>query len=103
MLTSALMRTLLVAIPAGLWLAQGHASLGQTLELVAGVALVTWAWIALRSTRKAMPETDPAQQPVALTRRGDCRLERTQRGRPPRDLHCPASGATSLARRSTRR
>jgi hypothetical protein len=103
MLTSALMKTLLVAIPAGLWLAQGHASLGQTLELVAGVALVTWAWIALRSRRKAVPATEPAPPPVALTRRGDCRIERPPPGRLARDLRCPASRATALARRSTRR
>jgi hypothetical protein len=97
------MKTLLVAIPAGLWLAQGHASLGQTLELVAGVALVTWAWIALRSTRKAVPATEPAPPPVALTRRGDCRIARTPPGRLARDLRCPASRATAPARRSTRR
>jgi hypothetical protein len=103
MLTSALMKTLLVAIPAGLWLAQGHASLGQTLELTAGVALVTWAWITLRSPRKAVPLTEPAPPPVTLTRRGDCRIERPPPGRLARDLRCPASRATALARRSTRR
>jgi hypothetical protein len=103
MLTGAVMKTLLVALPAGLWLAQGHASLGQTLELIAGVALVTWAWIALRSSPQGLPATEPAQPPVALARRGDCRLERSPPGRLARDLRCPASRATAPARRSTRR
>lgn len=102
--TSALMKTLLVAIPAGLWLAQGQASLAQTLALLAGAALVTWAWIVLAGApRTALPATEPAQQPVALARRGDCRLERTPPGRLARDLRCPASRPTALARRSTRR
>jgi hypothetical protein len=101
--TSALMKTLLVATPAGLWLAQGHASPGQTLELVAGAALVTWAWIALSARREPIGAAVPATPLIALTRRGDCRIERTPRGRLARDLRCPASRATSLARRSTRR
>jgi hypothetical protein len=104
MLTSALMKTLLVATPAGLWLAQGHAGLGQTLALAAGAALATWAWIALAgAAREPIPTTEPASQPVTLVRRGDCRLERTPTGRLARDLRCPAFRATSLARRSTRR
>jgi len=103
MVTSALTKTVLVAIPAGLWLAQGHASLGQTLELVAGVAFVTWAWTVLGSPRQGVRAIEPAPPPVALTRRGDCRLERTPPGRLARDLRCPASRAAALARRSTRR
>ena len=103
MATSALMKTLLVAIPAGLWLARGHASLGQTLALVAGAALVTWAWIALSARREPLGAAVPATQPVALTRRGDCRIERTAGRRLARDLRCPASRTTALARRSTRR
>ena len=102
MLASALTKTLLVAIPAGLWLTQGHTSLGQTLALLAGAALVTWAWIALSSPREPMHWPEPATQPVVLTRRGDCRIERTPRGRLARDLRCPGSGATVRARRSTR-
>jgi hypothetical protein len=102
-LIGALTKTLLVAIPAGLWLAQGHASLGQTLELTAGVALVTWAWIALGSARKALPATGPTTQPIALEPRDERRIERAARGRFARDLHCPASRATARAHRSTRR
>jgi hypothetical protein len=103
MRTSPLTKALLVAIPAGLWLALGHASLGQALPLVAGAVLVTWAWIELTAGHEVASAPIPAATPGAHRSRTDCRIPRTPGRRPARDLRCPASRATARARRSTRR
>jgi len=97
---------LLVAAPAGLWLALEHASLGRMLVFTAGAALVAAAWTALPSRCHDVPPTALTNlpPPAHCRRAPDRRIApRRPRGRLIRDVRCPAGRATAPARRSTRR
>jgi hypothetical protein len=98
--TSRLTKLLLVWIPTQLWLLQAHAGLGRTLVAGLGAGLVTWAWIALSARRDAAGAGATPPGPSLGARRAERRFDRTPRGRLPRDVRCPMSGA---ARPSTRR
>jgi hypothetical protein len=101
------LKALIVALPTGAWIVQRDASLGATLALTAGAALVTYAWIVLASSRPA-----PAVPPAPTPQRG-CSAQRHDGGAPrisrrptrrgARDVRCCASRATTRARRSARR
>lgn len=105
-------KALLVTIVAGLWLAQGHASVARTIVFVLGAALLTWAWIAswsgrptagARAPRRASAPGSACPPVVHKHRAAHRRIERKPRGRIARDVRCPVSRATARARRSTRR
>jgi hypothetical protein len=103
MRTSRLIMALLVALPVGLWLLGGHASLARTLAAVAGAALVASGWIRLTAARRPAPGFTWTVQPPARCCCADRRFAAAPRRRPRRDVRCPAPRATAPARRPTRR
>lgn len=100
------LKAVFVALPAAAWIAQSDATLGRTLALAAGAALVTFAWIILSPPRRAAtPAARPAEHECSehLHDLEEHRISRSPTGRGARNVRCPASRATARARRSTRR
>jgi hypothetical protein len=106
------LKPVIVAVPCAAWLMQADAGTWSTIALVVGAAYVAFAWMLFTPPppRRAAAAIAPVATP-AVTRRcyeqrhGAARNQISHRPtrRGPRDLRCPASGATARARRSTRR
>jgi hypothetical protein len=104
------LKALIVALPTGAWIVQRDASLGATLALAAGAALVTYAWIVLSPSPPAPPV--PAAPAAPAAQRG-CSVQRHDGGAPrisrrptrrgARNVRCRASRARARGRRSARR
>jgi len=111
------LKAMIVALPTGTWIVQRDASLGATLALAAGAALVTYAWIVLSPSRPAPARPAPARPapaaPAAPAAQRGCSAQRHDGGAPrisrrptrrgARDVRCCASRATASGRRSARR
>ena len=107
MSTRPLIRTAIVGLPAGLLLSLGG-GLGRTLAIVAGAALIGFAWA--RCERRGAADAAPTAAQACDGHDGSAderrtsperRIDRTQTGRGPRDVRCPsATRASARARRS---
>ena len=103
--TSRLTKIAFVGLPAALLLSLGDRGLGRALAIVAGAALIGFAWS--RFERRAAPPAAPSGAQAGerhdRERRtaSDRRIDRTPTGRGRRDVRCPArTRATARARRS---
>lgn len=102
------LKVMIVALPAGAWLLRSDAGPGRTLAIAAGAVVVTFAWTALNPRRSvvATAASETAATPVCAEYRDSAaeqRIPRPPTGRGARDVRCPASRATTRARRPTRR
>ena len=96
-------KAIAVALAAGAWWLQAGPTLGTTLALAAGAALVAFAWISLAPARPAAGAARGCSDAPASAPEHDRISRTTVPRRMPRDVRCTASRATARARRSTRR